>query len=60
MQAGTRSKRCRENRPLAGVGRLGARERPGMEMLINAEPVALGAESFPTPAKGGIARAPAC
>jgi hypothetical protein len=26
-----------------------------MEISINALPVALGAESFPTPAKGGIA-----
>ncbi len=32
----------------------------GTEMLINAEPVTLGVESFQTPAKGGIARAPAC
>ena len=51
--------------PLAEVGRLGARERPGMDISINALPVALGAESFPTSAKGlawrhRLFRVPAC
>jgi len=46
----SRSKRCRENRPLTGVGRLAERERPadcsGSSMQ---DQVALGARRSPTP-----------
>jgi hypothetical protein len=58
LMKASRSKRCRENRPLTGVGRLAERERPadfsGSSMQ---DQVALGAQRSPTPVKGGIARA---
>src|SRR5713226_3306127 len=53
-----RSKRCRENRPLTGVGRLAERERPGGVSGSSMQyQVALGAQHSPTPVKGGIAPA---
>ena len=59
LMPGARSKRCRQARPLTGVGRLAERERPadlgGSSMQ---DQVALGAQRSPTPVKGGIARAP--
>src|SRR6266849_9170080 len=39
LMPGARSKRCRQARPLTGVGRLEERERPGLRMrFINARP----------------------
>ncbi len=59
LMPGARSKRCRENRPLTGVGRLAERERPGVFSGSSMQDqVALGAQRSPTPVKGGIARAP--
>ena len=56
---GVRSKRCRQARPLTGVGRLAERERPGnFSGSSMQDQVALGAQRSPTPVKGGIARAP--
>src|SRR5712692_11967621 len=51
-------KRCRQARPLTGVGRLAERERPGGVSVHQCSyQVALGAQHSPTPVKGGIAPA---
>src|SRR5260221_2510263 len=59
LMPGARNKRCRQARPLTGVGRLKERERPGDGDAHQCRtPVALGAQRSPTPVKGGIARVP--
>ena len=51
-QAGTRNKRCRRARPLVGVDRLGARERPGRCTSSMQNPVASRRAERITPNQG--------
>src|SRR5260370_28869712 len=61
MQAGTRSKRCRQARPL--TERLDSKSESDRGTVCAHQcrnPVALGAQRSADTVKGGIARAPAC
>src|SRR5215510_10038566 len=56
MQAGTRSKRCRQARPLIGEARLQERERPEDRRRSSMQnPVALGAKRSASPVKARAA-----